>query len=391
VPARAGAQTDADGVPAPGVSGDVHDEYAGALAEEARLRAARGQAAAHAADLAFQVADLDGRIATVQVELQDAQTRAAAAEQRWADANDRLNDTQRRLAEEQQRLRNQAVEAYIGGGAAPAPDLGAALNGTQSFDDLAKSRVYSDVVIADRKTVIANVARLRDEAAQLEDETNEAFEQAAVARDDFASRAADLQSQRDSRVAAQQEAEQAAVQQQLLAFEIEQKRRDYELRYAEMAFQSDGIAQLLAARQKDQPKALFTSGIFLNPVKNGKVVSGYGMRLHPILNVEKMHAGLDIDGPMGEPLRASADGVVVLAEERGGYGNAVVVDHGNQLATLYGHMSAFAVKPGDVVTRGQIIGQVGATGLATGPHCHWEVRVLGLPVDGTPYLSTTPE
>jgi murein DD-endopeptidase MepM/ murein hydrolase activator NlpD len=109
--------------------------------------------------------------------------------------------------------------------------------------------------------------------------------------------------------------------------------------------------------------------------------------LHPILGITRMHAGTDISGPMGAPMRASADGVVVMAEDRGGYGLTVVIDHGNQLATLYAHMSSFAVKAGDVVAQGDTIGAVGSTGLSTGPHCHWEVRVLGLPVDGRPYLS----
>jgi murein DD-endopeptidase MepM/ murein hydrolase activator NlpD len=113
--------------------------------------------------------------------------------------------------------------------------------------------------------------------------------------------------------------------------------------------------------------------------------------VHPIYNELKQHNGLDIDGAMGEPMRASESGLVLVAEERGGYGLTVVIDHGNQLATLYGHMSRLDVRPGDLVSRGQQIGLVGSTGLSTGPHCHWEVRVLGLPVDGRPYLSILPE
>jgi murein DD-endopeptidase MepM/ murein hydrolase activator NlpD len=120
------------------------------------------------------------------------------------------------------------------------------------------------------------------------------------------------------------------------------------------------------------------------------VVSAYGLRLHPILGIERMHKGLDIDGPMGAPVRASADGVVVFAEERGGYGLTVLVDHGNQLATLYAHLSSFAVGPGDPVRRGDVLGTVGSTGLSTGPHVHWEVRVLGTPVSGLPYLAREP-
>ena len=148
---------------------------------------------------------------------------------------------------------------------------------------------------------------------------------------------------------------------------------------------------MLARWQKGQLPAAETYGIFLDPIKNGKIVSGYGPRLHPIYNIVRQHNGLDLNGQMGEPMRASENGLVLLASEQGGYGLTVVIDHGNQLATLYGHMSQLDVKPGDLVQRGQQIGLVGSTGVSTGPHCHWEVRVLGLPVDGTPYLNQTPE
>ena len=77
----------------------------------------------------------------------------------------------------------------------------------------------------------------------------------------------------------------------------------------------------------------------------------------------------------------AADGVVVVAEVRGGYGNAVAIDHGNSLATFYAHTSVMLVKPGDLVARGDVIALVGSTGLSTGPHLHFETRLKGLPVD----------
>jgi murein DD-endopeptidase MepM/ murein hydrolase activator NlpD len=108
--------------------------------------------------------------------------------------------------------------------------------------------------------------------------------------------------------------------------------------------------------------------------------------VHPIFGTVRQHNGLDIDGNAGDPVVAAERGIVVLAEGRGGYGNTVVVEHGNGLATLYGHMTAWAVRPGQVVERGELVGWVGSTGFSTGPHLHWEVRVFGVPVDGRPML-----
>jgi len=99
-----------------------------------------------------------------------------------------------------------------------------------------------------------------------------------------------------------------------------------------------------------------------------------------------MHNGVDMNGSMGTPIRASADGVVVLAGPQGGYGNCTVIDHGSGIGTLYGHQSAFAVLPGDIVKRGQVIGYVGSTGHSTGAHLHFEVREFGQPVNPVPFL-----
>jgi murein DD-endopeptidase MepM/ murein hydrolase activator NlpD len=99
-----------------------------------------------------------------------------------------------------------------------------------------------------------------------------------------------------------------------------------------------------------------------------------------------MHTGIDIDGYSGQPIVAAKDGVVVLAEYYSGYGNAVVIDHGGGYATPYGHMSRFAVRNGQSVEQGEIIGYVGCTGSCTGDHLHFEVRINGDPVDPMPYL-----
>jgi murein DD-endopeptidase MepM/ murein hydrolase activator NlpD len=119
----------------------------------------------------------------------------------------------------------------------------------------------------------------------------------------------------------------------------------------------------------------------------GAIVSGFGYRTHPIYGTTRFHSGVDIDGACGQPIFAAEDGTVLSAGSNGGYGLATVVDHGNGLSTLYGHQSSLGVSSGQRVERGQQIGLVGTTGLSTGCHLHFEVRVNGEPVDPVPYLT----
>ena len=121
---------------------------------------------------------------------------------------------------------------------------------------------------------------------------------------------------------------------------------------------------------------------------HGRISSAFGARKDPFTHTEAEHRGIDVAAAEGAPIRAPLDGVVVRAGPRGGYGNAVEIDHGNGLVTLYGHASEVGVAPGDRVLAGQQIARVGQTGRATGPHLHFEVRVGGRPVDPARVLKT---
>jgi murein DD-endopeptidase MepM/ murein hydrolase activator NlpD len=118
----------------------------------------------------------------------------------------------------------------------------------------------------------------------------------------------------------------------------------------------------------------------------GAIGSGFGMRYHPVLHYSRMHTGADMRAGHGEPIHACRAGTVVASGWQGGYGNAVVIDHGGGMATLYGHQSSTAVNVGQHVDAGQVIGYVGSTGMSTGPHLHFEVRLGGNPVDPAGYL-----
>jgi len=121
----------------------------------------------------------------------------------------------------------------------------------------------------------------------------------------------------------------------------------------------------------------------------GPIMSSFGEREDPFSGEGAFHRGVDIAGVYGEPIIAPADGVVVAADFRSGYGRTVILDHGHGITTLFGHMSGFAVTPGQHVQRGDTIGYVGVTGRSTGPHVHYEVRIDDTPVNPHKYLRAT--
>jgi murein DD-endopeptidase MepM/ murein hydrolase activator NlpD len=160
------------------------------------------------------------------------------------------------------------------------------------------------------------------------------------------------------------------------------------------------IAQFNFLKKNATAVALSTEGIRLMPGRSletlaftpslwpvlGHVSGGFGDRLDPFSGEGAFHAGVDISAEYGSEVRSSADGIVTAVDFRAGYGRVVVVDHGFGTETWYGHLSGFKAQSGARVKRGQVIGYVGTSGRATGPHVHYEVRVYGTPVNPWRYL-----
>ena len=122
----------------------------------------------------------------------------------------------------------------------------------------------------------------------------------------------------------------------------------------------------------------------IQPVSNKeltRIASGFGMRIHPIYGIAKMHNGLDFTAPQGTPIYATGDGTVTMAGMGTGTGNHVIINHGYGYETVYMHMVRVKARDGQRVKRGEVIGWVGSTGASTGPHCHYEVHINGNPVD----------
>lgn len=122
------------------------------------------------------------------------------------------------------------------------------------------------------------------------------------------------------------------------------------------------------------------------PVDTLQFTSNFGVRSDPFRGTAAMHSGVDIPGPIGTPIYATADGMVARAERAGGYGNLIELNHGRGIGTRYGHLSKILVEPNTRVRRGQLIGLMGSTGRSTGSHLHYEVRVEGHAVNPIPYM-----
>jgi murein DD-endopeptidase MepM/ murein hydrolase activator NlpD len=119
----------------------------------------------------------------------------------------------------------------------------------------------------------------------------------------------------------------------------------------------------------------------------GRLMSPFGGRTDPFSGEGAIHTGVDLEAPMGTPVHAAADGIIVHADWENGYGRLIIIDHGNGVQTYYGHLSSFIVVPGQEVRRGDVIARSGASGRVTSPHLHYEVRLGGTPVNPYPYMA----
>ena len=223
---------------------------------------------------------------------------------------------------------------------------------------------------------------LRIEQKNLEDQIAETEEELAALADQLDEAIAEYEEWQSAEAAAAQE-----VQQMIAAYE-EQKRREAEARAAAAA--AAQVAQQQSSGGGLNPGAAVGTGSFTWPVPcSTRVTSRFGNRSDPFTGETKYHSGIDIDGygNEGGAIVAADGGTVTTATYSDGYGNYIIIDHGNGYQTLYGHMSGLAVGAGQSVSKGQTIGYLGSTGRATGTHCHFEVFINGSRTDPAQFFS----
>ena len=360
----------------------LRQQVAEASAEEADVLDRLDEVAASRRSLDGQVGALDAEIATAEAELEAAALRLDTVAGDLQRAEAKFSAVDGDLGAAKDELTDRAVTAYI---RQPGAQMASLLLERQSFRELAAARDFLRSLV---EAQAGSVERYRDLRERLDGERrslSELRDAESAHRDVVAQRREELVAVRARQTGLRAQAAAEEGRQKALLTDVRSKVKDYEAQIASLKKESDAIAALLRARQKAQAKAPTGKGVLAAPV-NGAVTSTFGPRLHPIFGTMRNHTGIDYSATSGTPVRAAADGVVAVAGDRGGYGTTVIVDHGNTLATLYGHLSRAAVAEGASVTRGQVVGYAGSTGYSTGPHLHFEVRVNGNPVDPLRYL-----
>ena len=322
-----------------------------------------------------QLAELEAGLVVAEREIREYKAAAAEADARRAQNEKDLLESRKVLQRELRILRIEVVDIYITGGSDQA--IEAALLSAADPTEIGLVQSYGEAVLDDQLDNIDRIRELEGQAIALGVELDEA--------------AAEVQASLDAAIAANEDLEALlADTERVRAEQVERRNEEAEL-VAELREEKGRFAQELgvfdqASREIadiiSESEFLVTEfqdfdGLFAKPVIPAIVVSGYGPRLHPILGYVRNHNGLDFDANFGEPIYASAPGIVQIASSFGGYGETVVLDHGNGLLTLYAHMSVIGAEVGEEIKRGDVIGFIGSTGLSTGPHLHFEVWVDG--------------
>jgi murein DD-endopeptidase MepM/ murein hydrolase activator NlpD len=239
--------------------------------------------------------------------------------------------------------------------------------------------------LAERKTLLERIAMHDRELFEGLKDLKDEIEQKKNEQERLISEISDLKQQHEQRA---DELEQVQDEKKEVLQDLDKERRRLEREFAEFDRASKQLeAEIWAIQNKNRGTAgaLKYGGSMIKPA-NGPITSSFGMRYHPILKRNRAHNGVDIGAPNRSAIKAAAAGRVIKAGWMSGYGNTVVIDHGDGISTLYGHCSVIYVSEGRTVGMGDKIAAVGSTGLATGPHLHFEVRKNGKPVNPMGYL-----
>ncbi|HHC08744.1 MAG TPA: hypothetical protein ENK55_08510 [Actinobacteria bacterium] len=380
-------------VPVPAVAGGRDaDDLARVSREIDRLRRRISDRAAERSELAASVRAAGERLAELEADISHIEDRIgvldagiALRRRELAALRDELLLRYRRLGElriarrqAEAAARRWAVETYMHVGGYD----GTIAFTTEVVSDAVVTAGYLDRLAAEGSEAIGRwQAAVREEEALLA-EVAAAEREAEALLAELAAEEAELAAARVELATRRAEVVAELERHRALLEEVEAEIDRWEGELVRLQREQASIRRIIEERSR--PKVA-RAGRYYRPV-SGPVVSRFGPRVHPIYGTVRMHNGLDIDAPAGEPISAFARGRVIFAGWKGGYGKAVMIDHGGGMVTLYAHQSRLAVEVGQQVRGGQVIGYVGSTGLSTGPHVHFEVRIDGEPVDPARYL-----
>lgn len=324
-----------------------------------------------------RIQELDDTIRQAEQDINDLESELSSLQTRIDEITSKLNDIEKDYIENEELLEQRLVATYEAG---DVTYLDMLMNSASIVDLLSNYYAIQEIIKSD----VELLQQIEVEKVEVEKSKRELDEQKAALKVKRAKKEQLAVITQNNKTLKEQELvnlseEEQALQQKIEEYKQEEARIEALIKVATNEYEYTGD---------------YTGGVMAWPVaKNGTyITSGYGIREHPIQGIIKSHSGIDIgNAGFGAPVIAAADGIVTMAGRYGGYGNCVMINHGNGISTLYGHGQAILTEVGKEVKKGDLIMEVGSTGISTGPHLHFEVRINGSCVDPMPFLQGNSE
>lgn len=349
---------------------DLEDQLADLQRQAEEQQAKTNEASA-------KVESVSERLRQIQEELQAATAEYRAVKGQLDDVEDKISDntellrkTEADLKVKNKKLQKRVRDIYINGQISYVD----VLFGAKDFSDLMTRMDVLKRIIKHDYDLIMKVKEEKTTVENTRVELEKDKAQAEVLVADAQAKKAKMEDKES--------------EQQVLLDQAIYDRDTSEQMYEEIMAASQEVANMIRRSQMSSAGysgAPAGAGGMIWPI-SGPITSEFGWRTHPIFGTSRFHSGLDIGGDYGMPIYAAASGTVIYAGWISGYGNAVIIDHGGGVTTLYGHNESLTVGEGESVAQGQVIAMCGSTGNSTGPHCHFEVRENGEPVSPYGYL-----
>lgn len=349
---------------------DLEDQLADLQRQAEEQQAKTNEASAKVENVSERLRQIQEELRVATAEYKEVKGQLDSVEDKITDNTELLEKTEADLKVKNKKLQQRVRDIYINGQISYVD----VLFGAKDFADLMTRMDVLKRIIKHDYDLIMKVkeekATVENTRAQLEKDKAEAE---VLVTDAQAKKA---------------KVEDKASEQQVLLDQAIYDRDTSERMYEEIMAASQEVANMIRRSQMSSAGysgAPAGAGGMIWPI-SGPITSEFGWRTHPIFGTARFHSGLDIGGDYGMPIYAAAGGTVIYAGWISGYGNAVIIDHGGGVTTLYGHNDSLNVSEGENVAQGQVIAMCGSTGNSTGPHCHFEVRENGEPVSPYGYL-----
>lgn len=349
---------------------DLEDQLADLQRQAEEQQAKTNEASAKVENVSERLRQIQEELRVATAEYKEVKGQLDSVEDKISDNTELLEKTEADLKVKNKKLQQRVRDIYINGQISYVD----VLFGVKDFADLMTRMDVLKRIIKHDYDLIMKVkeekATVENTRAQLEKDKAEAEVLVADAQ------------------AKKAKVEDKESEQQVLLDQAIYDRDTSERMYEEIMAASQEVANMIRRSQMSSAGysgAPAGAGGMIWPI-SGPITSEFGWRTHPIFGTARFHSGLDIGGDYGMPIYAAAGGTVIYAGWISGYGNAVIIDHGGGVTTLYGHNDSLNVSEGENVAQGQVIAMCGSTGNSTGPHCHFEVRENGEPVSPYGYL-----